>query len=263
MKERMHKILEAFHKYNSQNMAQLAFGLDPNVEYDVLVVAPTYSPLRLEFDKIFKVTTLKESSYLTGYLLESEEKKIAWIKVSSSASNLIDHVALCAELKFKKMVFVGAVGALKPEIELGDICTPSYSIAGGYTHTYLKDSIKDFVPFEKVEPKKDFINEVIAKANEQNITINLKSVFSTDSVALEYIHLDEIKSFGTDLIEMETAVFYLMADLIEVDSIALLVVSDNSASGIPLVGRSVAEELKYHRARKEYLPQLLLLISNM
>lgn len=74
MKERMHKILEAFHKYNSQNMAQLAFGLDPNVEYDVLVVAPTYSLLRLEFDKIFKVTTLKESSYLTGYLLENEEK---------------------------------------------------------------------------------------------------------------------------------------------------------------------------------------------
>lgn len=161
------------------------------------------------------------------------------------------------------MVFVGAVGALKPEIELGDICTPSYSIAGGYIHTYLKDSIKDYVPFEKVEPKKDFINEVIANAKEQNITVDLKSVFSTDSVALEYIHLDEIKSFGTDLIEMETAVFYLMADLIEVDSIALLVVSDNSASGIPLVGRSEAEELKYHRARKEYLPQLLLLISNM
>ena len=52
-----------------------------------------------------------------------------------------------------KMIFIGAVGALKPEFELGDLCTPSFSIAGGFAHTYLKDSIKDFVPFEKVELK--------------------------------------------------------------------------------------------------------------
>ncbi|MBQ6407884.1 MAG: hypothetical protein IJJ64_07590 [Butyrivibrio sp.] len=29
--------------------------------------------------------------------------------------------------------------------------------------------------------------------------------------AMEYAHLDEIKSFDTDLIEMETSSFYLMA----------------------------------------------------
>ena len=52
-----------------------------------------------------------------------------------------------------KMIFIGAVGALKPEFELGDLCTLSFSIAGGFAHTYLKDSIKDFVPFEKVELK--------------------------------------------------------------------------------------------------------------
>ena len=53
--------------------------------------------------------------------------------------------------KMTKMIFIGAVGALKPEFELRDLCTPSFSIAGGFAHTYLKDSIKDFVPFEKVE----------------------------------------------------------------------------------------------------------------
>lgn len=53
--------------------------------------------------------------------------------------------------KMTKMIFIGAVGALKPEFKLGDLCTPSFSIAGGFAHTYLKDSIKDFVPFEKVE----------------------------------------------------------------------------------------------------------------
>lgn len=50
-------------------------------------------------------------------------------------------------------------------------------------------------------------------------------------------NLDEIKEFNTDLIEMETSLFYLMADLLEIPSIALLVVSDNSAADAALVGR--------------------------
>ena len=61
--------------------------------------------------------------------------------------------------------------------------------------------------------------------------IRKASVFCTPSIALEYMHLDEIKAFGTDLIEMETSSFYLMTDLFELPGIALLVVSDNSASG--------------------------------
>ena len=58
------------------------------------------------------------------------------------------------------------------------------------------------------------------------------------SITHEYYHLDEIKEFNTDLIEMETSSFYLMADLLEIPSIALLVVSDNSAAGAALVGRT-------------------------
>ena len=51
MKERMKKIIEAFRKYNSENMAFQAFGLEKEVIYDALVVAPSYSPYKLELDK--------------------------------------------------------------------------------------------------------------------------------------------------------------------------------------------------------------------
>lgn len=64
----------------------------------------------------------------------------------------------------------------------------------------------------------------------------------TPSIATEYYHLDEIKEFDTDLIEMETASLYLMADLLEIPTVALLVVSGNSATGAALVGRTEAEE---------------------
>ena len=78
---------------------------------------------------------------------------------------------------------------------------------------------------------------------------------------MEYTHLDEIRSFGTDLIEMETSVFYAVAKLMEIPAIALLVVSDNSATGIPLVGRSDEVQEIYDRARRVVLPDLIYRIT--
>ena len=258
MKKRMIEIMDKFHQYNSDNMAYLAFGLDKNEHYDALVVAPSFSPYKLKMDSYCKVTTLKEGAYIAGYLVEKDDLKIAWIKIASSDSNLIDHVAVCAELTFDKMIFIGAVGALKPEFELGDLCTPSFSIAGGFAHTYLKDSIKDFVPFERVEPDMAFIDNIVGIAKDCGYELKKASVFCTPSISAEYYHLEEIKEFDTDLIEMETASLYLMADLLEIPTVALLVVSDNSATGAALVGRTEEEQRKYDYGRNVVLPTMIL-----
>ncbi|MBS7341079.1 MAG: phosphorylase, partial [Lachnospiraceae bacterium] len=238
--------------------AYLAFGLDQKEHYDALVVAPSFSPYKLKMDRYCRVTTLKEGAYLAGYLVEKDGLKLAWIKTASSDSNLIDHVAVCAELTFDKMIFIGAVGALKPEFALGDLCTPSYSIAGGFAHTYLKDSIKDFVPFERVEPDMEFVDRIVGIAEESGFELKKASVFCTPSIAAEYYHIEEIKEFDTDLIEMETDALYFMADLLEIPTVALLVVSDNSATGAALVGRTEEEQEKYDYGRNEVLPEMIL-----
>ena len=129
--------------------------------------------------------------------------------------------------------------------------------------TYLKNSIKDFVPFEKVEPEMSFVDKVVDLAKENGFQLKKASVFCTPSIATEYYHLDEIKEFDTDLIEMETASFYIMADLLEVPAVALLVVSDNSATGTPLVGRTVAEEEKYCHGRNIVLSQMILKVVDV
>lgn len=258
MKKKMIDIMNEFHKYNSDNMAYLAFGFDKNMHYDALVVAPSFTPYKIHMDEHCRVTTLKEGAYSAGYLLERDNMKIAWIKTASSDSNLIDYLAVCAELTIDKIIFTGAVGALKPEYELGDLCTPSYSIAGGFAHTYLKDSIRDYVPFERVEPDMNFIDKIVNLADENGYKLKKASVFCTPSIAAEYYHLDEIKEFDTDLIEMETAALYTMADLLEIPTVALLVVSDNSATGIALVGRTDAEQEKYDYGRNAVLPEMIL-----
>ena len=258
----MKQIVDAFHKYNSENMAFQAFGLSEDITYDALVIAPSFSPYKLKMERFCTGTTLKEGAYIAGYLVEKDNKKIAWIKIGSSAGNLIDHLALCAELTFKRMIFIGAVGALKEHFELGDVCTPSYSLSGSYADSYLKkDSIRETMLFSKTEPDMKYVDEVIDIGKDKGYNIKKASVFCTPSIAMEYVHLDEIKAFNTDLIEMETSSFYLMTELFEIPGIALLVVSDNSASGAPLVGRSDKQQEKYDYGRNVVLPDMILTLA--
>ncbi len=262
MKKKLRQIVDAFHKYNSENMAFQAFGLSEDITYDALVIAPSFSPYKLKMERFCTVTTLKEGAYIAGYLVEKDNKKIAWIKIGSSAGNLIDHLALCAELTFKRMIFIGAVGALKEHFELGDVCTPSYSLSGSYADSYLKkDSIRETMLFSKTEPDMKYVDEVIDIGKDKGYNIKKASVFCTPSIAMEYVHLDEIKAFDTDLIEMETSSFYLMTELFEIPGIALLVVSDNSASGAPLVGRSDKQQEKYDYGRNVVLPDMILTLA--
>ena len=61
--------------------------------------------------------------------------------------------------------------------------------------------------------------------------------------------------------EMETSSFYLMTELLEVPGIALLVVSDNSATGAALVGRTKEEQEKYDKGRNVILPDMVMALA--
>ena len=262
MKEPLKSIVDAFHKYNSEHMAEQTFALSSDEQYDLLVVAPSFTPFKLHMDEYCKVTTLAERSYLSSFLVEKDGLRIAWVKIAASAGNLIDHLAICTELTFKRMVFIGAVGALKADWKLGDVATPSYSVSGSMADTYLmRESIRDSMLFTKVTPDQAFADHVIEIARGKCYEIRKGSVFCTPTIAAEYIHLDEIREWGTDLIEMETASFILMTDLMEILGIALLVVSDNSANGTPLVGRTEEQQKQYVYGRDVVLPDMILTLA--
>ena len=74
MKEKMTRILDHMHRYNSDQMAMLAFGLDSSVEYDALVVAPSFTPWKLKMDEYCTVTTLKEGSYIADKIKLAERQ---------------------------------------------------------------------------------------------------------------------------------------------------------------------------------------------
>ena len=263
MTERLKQILDNMHRYNVNNLAAINFGLDDTMVYDALVVAPSYTPYKLLKDGSFRITETGSQSYCQGFLVEKDNLKLAWIKTAAGGCNVLDYLLICGELRFKRLIFIGAVGALREGFDIGDICTPSYSIAGTFANAYLKENLRDYVPFEKVAPDKDYVARIVALAKDSGYRIKEASVFCTDSISMEYTHLEEIRGFGTDLIEMETSVFYAVGKIMEIPAIALLVVSDNSATGVPLVGRSEEVQKRYDHARRVILPDLICKIASL
>ena len=52
-----------------------------------------------------------------------------------------------------------------------------------------------------------------------------------------------------------------LAELFEVPAVALLIVSDNSATGQPLLGRNEEQQKKYNDGRKIIIPDLIYKIA--
>lgn len=261
MKERLKQLLNADRSFSeNKDIALFEFGLSRDKCYDVLVIAPGWKPTKIMTGFDVEITCMQEHSYLSGYEVRGKDFLIGWIQCSSGASSLIDELATCAYLNFRRLVFVGAVGSLVPEIGLGTLCTPEWSIAGNLANGYLMEDIREYKPFGKVWPNDSaFVRQILDRYPD----MVQAPVFCTDSIFCEYSHLDFIKSFGVKLIEMETSSFYLMADLMEKPAIALMAVSDNSSTGDPLLGRTEAQKQLYNITRKKVIPQIIIDIARM
>lgn len=261
MTQQMKEILAENQKYNAGDMAAEAFGFSRSKHYDILVVAPGWKPTKILNLAFSEIVATAGNSYVSGYEVKIGDRCIAWAQTGAGACNMIDNLILCAELNFDKLVFLGSVCGLKKGFFVGDICTPSVCVEGTMAAAYLLENPADFKPFGSIYPAStDFIDAVI---HHTTIPVKKASVFCTDSVSCEYYHLDFIRSFDTDLIEMETGAFYRLGAMLEKPAMALLVVSDNSANAEPLFGKTDAQNKAYYVARKESIPELLKQISKM
>lgn len=249
----------SLHKYNAcDNLLKDIYGLDPDFEYDAIIVAPSWNPeiIFSAYNPVVRVE--KKGPYYCGYTVEFEGKSFGYIQVAAGAANTIDCCLTLGGSKCKKVIFIGAAGALKADIKLGDIIMPKYSIAGdgGSLYLYEKIAVENFR--KKIYPDKEISQRVIETAKNLNIEVKEKVVYCTDSIFCEFYHLEEILSLGSEVIEMETAAFHRCMELIGKPGIALLCISDNSATNQSLVGKTAEDRARYHDARNKFIPELVL-----
>ena len=234
------------------------YGLDENEEYEAIILAPSWKPEKIFKNFNTKIELVRLGPYFNGYTIQIDNKKYGYIQTGSGASNIVDCCLTLGNTKCNKIIFIGAVGALGEDMMLGDIITPSKSIAGDGASLYLYENISANNFQAVVYPKENVKENAIAVAKKIGIDLKEKVVYCIDSIFCEYFHLNEIFQLGSEAIEMETAAFYRCMEIMNKDGIAILCVSDNSVTQKALVGRSKEDTKKFHKSRETLIPKLVL-----
>lgn len=249
-------ILKAIRK-NTGEACELLFGFSPKEHFDGLIIAPGWKPRILD-DAGFGAEQRSERWYTSSYVLTHDaypDIRIAWVQCAAGSANLIDAMIPCLAMNFDRTFFIGAAGGLTEDVKIGDLYTPSECVnpdigAAAYLHKRLFPNSK--MPTPVIEQDSERIEDVKTYAKD----IKVEKVFCTDSIALEYVHLDEIRKTGAKLIEMETGAFLRIARMSEKPAYILLVVSDNSSAGKGVMTGEDRE--KYLFCRGTMVPDVIL-----
>lgn len=254
MKERLIDILKQNYGENYFEL-RTVFGLPVSIHYNALIVSPVWNPADVFSNESYKIQEVSQHKMISSYIVEYLGKKVAWIKCVPGSCNLIDVLGMSASLVFDKMIFVGAVGSLSRNTPIGEICTPEVCVSGCMSEAYLLEDPLLWKPFQIVMPNdKAFVDRVCCI---RGGFIKKSKVFCTDSIFCERSHLGFFARYKAEYVEMETSTFYRIAELFEIPSVALLIVSDNLMTGNPLVGTNSIQEIEYKKSYQVLLPDLL------
>ncbi|MBD5156927.1 MAG: phosphorylase [Butyrivibrio sp.] len=229
-----------------------------------VIISPGWQPERLF--KTNNITQIVQSSPLFGYKvwnIEHNNTDISYINTGFGSPVMLDALLLLGLTKCRKILFVSSVGALSSEINIGDIVIPEYSASGDGASRFLSNNLRNDTFGDKQYPNADLfkllVNEAKRICDANSVKWHLGKTLCVDTIMAQYSHLESIVKMGYNSIDMESAVAFKAAKMMDIPIAALLQVSDNSIIHKSLMtDLNGQEEQEYRKlVRKEILPQIL------
>lgn len=254
----MNKIIKSCRdNISCSDMLQQLYGISSAEHFDCVFIAPSW-PIDKVFDSATTdITEIYSDRFSKSHRIKHNGKSYLFVQLQVGAPNIVDFCMSCHAANCEQFVFVGSVGALVPELEIGDIVIPTWSISGNGATMYLDDKLNPANMFERTYSSPVLNDKLLNICTEIGLPTKDVTPISIDSIACEYAHLDEFRDMGATLIEMETATFFKAMKVIGKSASALLIVSDNSAVGQHLVGQGADLRAKYHAVRSRIKDVLL------
>ena len=174
------------------------------------------------------------------------------------APALIDYVLALGVTKCKNLLFLGSVGSLDQNINIGEIVIPEYSICADGASRYLNPNLEDEL-FKKEYPSKDFTNKLLNILDQNNVNYHHVPNISIDTIFAQFYHLDKFMNAGAKVVEMETANVFKCNDLLNINVTALFCVSDSTVKSKSLYsGRTEEEALLRKKTKYEIIPNIVI-----
>lgn len=249
------------------DICRQTIGVDPEVITEQVIVAPWWEPdvFTAFADAKYRSKTSNASEKVWSIAVRG--RTITYIKTGIGAPSLMDVILALGVTNCRQILFVGSVGALTPDMGIGDIVIPEYSISGDGASRYIKnDVLAKSDPFgDKVCPDGNMLELAKAAAvdicGKCGVKWHLGSVFSIDTILAQFAHIGEIQNMGCNAIEMETAAAFEAAALAKLPIAALLSVSDNTVVNKSLISGRTNEENTYRKSvRRDVFPRMILKI---
>ena len=118
----MNKLIKALENNSLKNdTLKDLYGVSTREHFDCIFVAPSWTPEKVfDTDKI-KVEQIFSGRFANTFRIHNGNKKYLLVTLFIGAPNIIDFCLMCYKTKCDNFVFLGSVGALVPDIKIGDI----------------------------------------------------------------------------------------------------------------------------------------------
>ncbi len=241
-------------------------GVNINKINETVIISPGWFPERLfitgEIQEIVQASPLFQYKI---WNIKQNDYEFTYIKTGFGASVVMDCILLLGLSRAcKKIIFVSSVGGLSDELNIGDIVLPEYSVCGDGASRYLSDDLQNYSFGEKQYPNEQLFNRLICSTrdicNKHNVRWHLGRTFCIDTIVAQHNHLNQIVNMGHNSIDMESAVAFKAANMLNIPIVAILNVSDNSVKeNKSLMSKRNQEERKYRRyVAREIVPQIIM-----
>ena len=244
-------------KYGDSSKLVNRLGITEEEITEVVVLAPWWHPNKLYNNYDCKIELLSDE-FPDVHRITYNNKSFLHIRSYVGSTNIGETVLLLSFTKCKRIIFAGSVGSISNDVNIGDLLLPSISVSGEAFSTYMYEAINKESLHKEYHPTKKLYDTTINYLKNENIDYKDIKVYSVDTIAGQFAHIEEILNLGCKAIEMETSALFSACQVAEKECVALLAVSDNIVQNKSLIsGRTDGDMKKYQHTRYNIIPKIL------
>ncbi len=248
------KLAQAMRQYSrTDDLCKSGLGVEGSRIRENVILTPGWTPERVSGLGEAKLVSASGPLYgITVWEINVDGQGITYIKTGCGAPPVMDALLSLGETGCKRVLFLSSIGGLAPEMEVGDLVLPEYSVSGDGASRYLTDGFEDTLG-EKAYPDPELFarlrEETQAMRASENLRWHLGRPFCEDTLLAQFHHIPDILARGCNTLDMESAVAFRAGALMGLPVAALQCVSDNSLAKKSLLGGVSGEE----QARRNYV----------
>ena len=254
---------------DSEAVLKLYFGCEARDISEVVVFTPLPPSNLSDFKELCDEVRREFSGWVgSGFVGLAEDYHVTVICPGTGSSQIGDATLSVGYGPCKVAIFVGSVGGLDGNMNIGDIVVVSEAVIGeGFSRYHLGKAPSEDT-FGKIAQADNILMDYLwpqvrSIARGVDVISHKGRIFTTESLLAETEQfLQEIVSHGCIGIDKEASAFYTAARKAEIRAAAVLCISDLPLHQKSLfVERTREEEDKRVKVRHEIIPQIVLKLA--